>query len=112
MAQGIRHNRFIKELTTLNLRGIDYHINVKEFDPLYCLVFEAIESNKKASNLMLNGEADDTESISDSLESMGAIDTGTSIDGNSKPVSLQRDVAGMNLEHAKTKELFDCLKKS
>jgi len=85
LAQGIRHSRFIKELTTLNLRGIDYHINVKELDPLYCLVFEAIEYNKKAFNLMLNGEVDDTGSISDCLESMGVVDTGTNIDGTKAP---------------------------
>jgi hypothetical protein len=30
---------------------------------------------------MLNGEVDDTEFISDSLESMGIVDTGTNIDG-------------------------------
>jgi hypothetical protein len=42
---GTRHDKFIKELTTLNLKGIDYHINVKESNPLYCPVFEAIEYN-------------------------------------------------------------------
>lgn len=30
---------------------------------------------------MMNGEFDDTESISDSLESMGVVDTSTNIDG-------------------------------
>jgi len=34
---------------------------------------------------MLNGEVDDTESISDCLESMGVVDTGTNIDGTKAP---------------------------
>lgn len=49
---GTRLNRFITECITLQLNGKDYKIKLQELDPLHYPVFEAIECNVAAFDLM------------------------------------------------------------
>lgn len=53
---GTIQSRFIKESVNFKLRGTDYHVIIQEHDPLHFPVFDAIEYNMKAFNLMLEEE--------------------------------------------------------
>lgn len=75
-------------------------------------MFEAIEYSIRTFSPMLDEEDDETESTSDSYESIDAADTDINEDGVPQAVGLERDVDGMRVHQAQNAGLFASFKDS